>query len=107
MVPGVGSGSFHQGPFEPIVTCLLKHLTWKTALLPYLRFFNAGVTLFTNLSFLPKVATKENASHPIFVPAMHKQTDRALSDSVSDMLLMSTCGEPVRSGSRVLPAYGG
>ena len=71
--------AFTKAPFEPIATCLLKHLTWKTAVLlavtstcrasemhmlscnaPYLRFSNAGVTLFTRLSFLPKVATKEN-----------------------------------------------
>ena len=34
--------------------------------------------LFTRLSFLLKVATKANMSRPIFVPAMHSQTDRAL-----------------------------
>ena len=36
------------------------------------------MTLFTRLSFLPKVPTKANTSHPIFVPAMHNRTDRAL-----------------------------
>ena len=45
---------------------------------PYIRFSNAGVTLFTSLSFLPKVATKSNTSCPIFVPAIHGQQDRAL-----------------------------
>ena len=79
--------AFAKALFEPIATCSLKHLTWKTAFslaftpnhrasemhalsckAPYLRFSNAGVMLFTNLSFLPKIATKENASYPIFEP---------------------------------------
>ena len=68
---------FTKATLEPIVTCLLKHLTWKTILLltitsthraskmhalsweiPYLRFSNAGITVFTKLSFLLNVATK-------------------------------------------------
>ena len=45
---------------------------------PYLWFSNASVTLFTRLRFLPKVYTKANVPQPIFVPAMHNQTDVAL-----------------------------
>ena len=97
VVPGVGSGSLHQGPFEPLATCLLKHLTWKTVFLlaivsayrvsemhalsceiPYLRVSNAGVTLFTKLSFGLKVATRECVPGPIFVPTLHNHEDRAL-----------------------------
>ena len=40
--------------------------------------FSAGVTLFTNIEFLPKVYTKANASRPIYVPAMHNPTDGIL-----------------------------
>ena len=83
--------------FEPIETCRLKYLTWKTAFLlaitsghrasemhalcyksPYLRFSSAGVTLFMRLGFLPKVYTNANVSRPIFVPGMHNQTDVAV-----------------------------
>ena len=86
-----------KAPFEPIATCLLTYLTWKTAFLftvtsthrasemhvlsckaSYLRFSNAGVMLFTRLSFLPKVTTKTNTSRPTFVLVMHNQMDRAL-----------------------------
>ena len=72
-----------KAPFESIVTCPLKYLTWKTAfLLPVtstrrasemhmpellIRFSNAGVTLLTSLRFFPKVANKVNTSRPIFV----------------------------------------
>ena len=64
--------AFTKAPFEPLATCSLKHLTWKTVFLlaiastrralemhtlsceiPYHRFSNDGVTLFTRLSFLP------------------------------------------------------
>ena len=85
-----------KDPFEPIVTCSLKYLTWKTAFLLvtsarsasemhalrckalYIRFSNAGVTLFTKLGFHPKVATKANTSRPICVPVKHNQKDRIL-----------------------------
>jgi len=86
-----------EPPFEPIRTCRLKYLTWKTVFLlaitsgrrasemhalcckpPYIRFSSAGVTLFTNLEFLPKVYTKANASRPIHVPAMRNPRDGAL-----------------------------
>ena len=89
--------AFIKVPFEPIVTCSLKHLPWKTTFLlaitsahmviemhalsckaPYIRFSNSGVTLLTTLIFLPKLTTNENAFHPISVPAMHNQKDRAL-----------------------------
>ena len=85
-----------KAPFEPIATCPLKYLIWKTAFLlaitsarrasemhalsckaPYLRFSNAGVK-FTRLGFLPKVRTKVNMFRPIFVLVMHNQEDWAL-----------------------------
>ena len=81
-------------PFEPIRTCRLKYLTWKTVFLLvittgcrasemhtlcckplYIQLSSTGVTLFTRLEFLPKVYTKANVSRPIFVPAMRNQTD--------------------------------
>ena len=34
--------------------------------------------LFTRLGFFPKVYTRASVSWPIFVPAIHNQTDRAL-----------------------------
>ena len=88
--------ALNQASFEPIKTCHLKYLTWKTVFLlavtsgrraemhalgckqPYIRFSSAGVTLFTNLEFLPKVYTKANACQPIYVPAMRNPTDGAL-----------------------------
>ena len=82
--------AFTKAQFESIVTCPLKYLTWKSAFLlavtsacrvsemhvlrckpPYIRFSYAGVTLFTRLSFLTKVATKVDTFRPIFVPSMH------------------------------------
>ena len=39
---------------------------------------SVGVTLLTNLEFLPKVYTKANASQPIYVPAMRNPTDGTL-----------------------------
>ena len=36
------------------------------------------MTLFTDLSFLPKVPTRANTTRPIFVPSMHKHPDKAL-----------------------------
>ena len=91
--------ALNQASFEPIGTCRLKYLTWKTVFLlaitsgyrasemqalcckqPYiiLWFSSTGVTLFMKLAFLPKVYTKANASQPIYVPAMHNPTDGAL-----------------------------
>ena len=37
-----------------------------------------GVTVFTRLGFLPKVAPAANASRAIYVPTMHNHTDKAL-----------------------------
>ena len=89
--------ALNQALFEPIETCHLKYLTWKTVFPlaitsgckasdmqalcckePYIRFSSTGVTLFTNLEFLPKVYTKANMLRPIFVPAMHNPTDGTL-----------------------------
>ena len=76
--------------FEPIRTCHLKYLTWKTVFLlaitsgrraselhtlccrpPYIRFSIAGVSLFMKLEFLKKAFIKANASRPIYVPAQY------------------------------------
>ena len=109
-------------PFEPVATCSHKHLTLKTpcSLLPppagplhtlickapYFTFSNSGVMLFTRLSFLLKVATKENASHPILMPAIHNEKDRALRrlcvKCALNEYLQRTSEEPVVSGSRAL-----
>ena len=86
-----------KAPFEPILTCPIKFLTWKTAFLltitsvrrasemhtlscdpAYIRFTGSGVILFTDLSFLPKVPTRANTTRPIFMPSMHKHPDKAL-----------------------------
>ena len=90
--PEMVLAALNQAPFEPIKT----YLTWKTVFLlaitsgrradlqalcckePYIRFSSTGVTLFTNMEFLPKVFTKANASLPIFVPVMRDPTDGAL-----------------------------
>ena len=67
--------------------------------------------LFIRLSFLPKVATKENASHPIFVPAMHNQEDRALHRlcvrrALSEYLQISS-GVRQQGATQLFVAYGG
>ena len=89
--------ALNQALFEPIETCCLKYLTWKTVFLlaitsgsrasemhalccrePYIQFSSTGVTLFTNIEFLPKVYTKANVLQSIFVPAMRNPTDGTL-----------------------------
>ena len=122
--------AFAKAPFEPIATCSLKHLTWKTAFLfvitsacrasemnalsckapaPYLRFSNAGVMLFTRLSFFQKVTTEENTSRPIFVPAMHDQKDRALHRfrHALNKYLQRTSGVRQQGTSQLFFAYEG
>ena len=68
-------------------------------------------SLFTRLSFLPKVATKANTSHPIFVPAMHSQTDRALCRlcvrcALNEYLRRTSDVRPQRT-TQLFVAYGG
>ena len=89
--------SLTKAPFEPIETCRLKYLAWKTVFLlaitsghraselhalccriTYIRFSSTGVTLFVKVDFIPKVYTKANVVQPIYVPAMRNQSDLTL-----------------------------
>ena len=79
-------------PFEPAVSD--KYTTWKTVLLvavasarragelhalrmdqPYIRWSATDVTLFPDVTFLPKVNTPFHASQPICLPALHDEKD--------------------------------
>ena len=79
----LGLAALTKAPIEPIGTCRLEYLTWKTAFLlsitsrhrtpemhtscykpSYLWFSNAGLTLFIRLGFLPKVYTRPMCLSP-------------------------------------------
>ena len=82
-------------PFEPAAND--KFATWKTVFLvavasarragelhalrmdqPYIRWSATDVTLFPDVTFLPKVNTPFHASQPICLPAMHDEKDSDL-----------------------------
>lgn len=86
-----------KAPFEPLDTISFKLLTWKTVFLlavtsarragelhalrvdePYMSWSASGVTLFPDLAFLPKVASKFACSQPICVPALSEERDPRL-----------------------------
>ena len=84
--------AIQKWPFEPVRLASRKHLTWKTVFLvaiasarrasklhalrhtpPYIRFSAEGVTLFPDVSFLPKVSTPFHTSKPISLPSLERE----------------------------------
>ena len=84
--------ALQKWPFEPVRQASRKHLTWKAVFLvaiasarraselhalrhvpPYIRFSAEEVTLFPDVSFLPKVNTPFHASRPIILPSLDRE----------------------------------
>ena len=118
-----------KAPFEPLNTISLKLLTWKTVFLlaissarraselhalridePYMSWNASGVTLFPDLAFLPKVASKFACSQPICVPALQEESDPRLRNLCVRRVLKYYVERtrPVRGGDthQLFVAYG-
>ncbi|XP_067326085.1 uncharacterized protein [Anolis sagrei] len=89
--------SLQSSPYNPMATCEISYLTWKTAFLvaitsarrvseicalrsdePYLRFHKDKVILHTGISFLPKVTSRFHMSQEIVLPAFFQSPTTSL-----------------------------
>lgn len=80
------------GPFEPVATCNIQLLLWKTAFLmgitsaqrvgelavlrhdpPYLRFYGVGVSISPDIRFLPKVVSSFHMGLEVSLPGMEDE----------------------------------